>query len=139
MNLKEEFELFKNKFEALIAKAEFEKRRIIFSKGEFYEDAPFSYQRLGFNKGTLYKDENKVKFNKNLHIYYFDKDNKLILTKQATSIQDNFYFTFFTWENDNLMTSVRYDNLKSLVNLTRYIYENDKLKNLIFKPIEVLE
>jgi hypothetical protein len=133
MNLKEEFESFKNQYDYLIDKAELEKTKVVFSKGEFYEDTPFSYQRLGFNQGNIYKDESKVKFNKNLYVYYFDKNGKLILTKQATSIQDQFYYTFFIWENNDLISSIRYDNLKSLINLTKYLYADNKLNETSFQ------
>ena len=132
MKLKQEFEKSKSEFDNLLKQVESKKDKIVFSKGEYYEETPFSYQRLGFKKGKLYKDENKVKFNKNLQIYYFDKNENLLLTKQATSIQEQYYFTFFIWENNYLVKSLRFNNQKSILNIIEYHYNGEELKETNF-------
>lgn len=128
--LKAEFEAYKNDFELIRQQIEKEVVRNEYYKSEFYELTPFSYQRNGFKQGKPVKRPDTIKSSKNLCIYGFNDQAKIIEVKAGCSIENQFYHTFLFY-TDNLVKSILYDNGKHLMNVCHYFFKDGKLNRLL--------
>ena len=128
--LKAEFEAYKNDFELIRQQIEKEVVRNEYYKSEFYELTPFSYQRNGFKQGKPVKRHDTIKSSKNLCIYGFNDQAKIIEVKAGCSIENQFYHTFLFY-TDNLVKSILYDNGKHLMNVCHYFFKDGKLNRLL--------
>ncbi len=128
--LKAEFEAYKNDFELIRQQIEKEVVRNEYYKSEFYELTPFSYQRNGFKQGKPVKRPDTIKSSKNLCVYGFNDQAKIIEVKAGCSIENQFYHTFLFY-TDNLMKSILYDNGKHLMNVCHYFFKDGKLNRLL--------
>lgn len=128
--LKAEFEAYKNDFELIRQQIEKEVVRNEYYKSEFYELAPFSYQRNGFKQGKPVKRPDTIKSSKNLCVYGFNDQAKIIEVKAGCSIENQFYHTFLFY-TDNLVKSILYDNGKHLMNVCHYFFKDGKLNRLL--------
>lgn len=128
--LKAEFEAYKNDFELIRQQIEKEVVRNEYYKSEFYELTPFSYQRNGFKQGKPVKRPDTIKSGKNLCVYGFNDQAKIIEVKVGCSIENQFYHTFLFY-TDNLVKSILYDNGKHLMNVCHYFFKDGKLNRLL--------
>lgn len=128
--LKAEFEAYKNDFELIRQQIEKEVVRNEYYKSEFYELTPFSYQRNGFKQGKPVKRPDTIKSSKNLCVYGFNDQAKIIEVKAGCSIENQFYHTFLFY-TDNLVKSILYDNGKHLMNVCHYFFKDGKLNRLL--------
>ena len=128
--LKAEFEAYKNDFELIRQQIEKEVVRNEYYKSEFYELTPFSYQRNGFKQGKPVKRPDTIKSSKNLCVYGFNDQAKIIEVKAGCSIENKFYHTFLFY-TDNLVKSILYDNGKHLMNVCHYFFKDGKLNRLL--------
>lgn len=128
--LKAEFEAYKNDFELIRQQIEKEVVRNEYYKSEFYELTPFSYQRNGFKQGKPVKRPDTIKSSKNLCVYGFNDQEKIIEVKAGCSIENQFYHTFLFY-TDNLVKSILYDNGRHLMNVCHYFFKDGKLNRLL--------
>ena len=131
-NLAELYENHKEKFDEIKNQIEKDIIRNENYKGIFYEIFPFSYQRIGFNRGKIIKDINNIKTTKNLYIYGFDVNDKIIEVKEGITIEDEFYYQFLFYEDGKVKT-LNYDNKKSLQNISYHIFENNRISKMFLK------
>jgi hypothetical protein len=127
------FDKYKNLFDTV--KLEIENKIVKFEhyKGEFYEITPYSYQRGGFKQGIPVKNINLIKSTKNLYTYGFNQDGKIIEIREGISLKDAFYYQFLFYEKD-CIKSLSYDNVKSLRNISFYIFDgNNRISRMYLK------
>ncbi|WP_159020831.1 hypothetical protein [Algibacter sp. L3A6] len=128
--IKQSFDLSRDKFDAIKQDNEKEIVSIKYSKCEYFEIFPCSYQRSGFKQGKLVDNINKIKSTEDLYSYGFDSKERIIQIKEGISIENQFYYQFLKYEK-NFVKSHQFNNSKDLQNVSIYFY--DKVSNKIEK------
>ena len=114
---KDKFDSNKSSVESSI---EYEKH----SKDEYFEILPFSFQRQGFKKGELIENYYALKDKNGTYLYGFNSDDRIIEIKEGISLENQFIYQFFFYEN-GIMKSLSYNHDKALQNV-RYTFFNEE-------------
>jgi hypothetical protein len=132
-DLLNEYKYYGNSFETIKNEIENNIFKTVYSRGVYYETFPFSYQRIGFHQGKLVEKINHIKSFKNIYIYVFNMDGKIIEIKAGTEIKDNFYYDFIVYGENNIK-EINYNNGKTLQGIGIYVFdENKKVKTMYRK------
>jgi hypothetical protein len=131
--LKEIFDNHNDKFDAIKENIEKDIIKEEYYKGMFYELFPFHYQRMGFTQGKAIKNLGSIKSTKDLCIYGFNNNGKIIEIKEGIDIANEFYYQFLFYENKFVKTFY-FDNGKTLQNVSCYMLDkNDNIRTMYLK------
>ena len=125
--LKELFNQAQSDYSILKNQIENQVVRWFWASNDIFSLNPFWFEENRFSKGKVLKEEPK---NKEHAVQYgVNATDEIIVVRAMTDLKDDFYETFyFRGENEILSYHFDYGKDKELINVKKYLYENDRIK-----------
>ena len=125
--LKELFDQAQSDYPVLKNQIENQVVRWFWTSDDIFSLNPFWFEENRFSKGKVLKEEPK---NKKYAVQYgVNADDEIIVAREMNELKGHFYETFyFRGENEILSYHFDYGKDKELINVKKYLYENDRIK-----------
>ncbi|GJM53436.1 hypothetical protein, partial [Capnocytophaga catalasegens] len=126
VELKQLFNKAQNDYQTLKTDIENQVVRWFWTSNDIFSLNPFWFEQNRFSKGKILKEEPA----KNRQ-YGVNSADEIIVARGMTSFKDNFYETFY-FRNQNEILSYHFDygNDKELINIKKFLYEDNQLTEI---------
>lgn len=128
--LKQLFNKAQNDYQTLKSNIESQVVRWFWASNTMFRLNPFWFEENRYSKGKILKEE-PTKNRQYAVQYGVNAANEIIVARGMTSFKDNSYETFyFRSQNEILSYHFDYGNDKELINIKKFLYENNHLTEI---------